>query len=192
MRLGRLKRKTVFQLLALLAVFVLAFSLASVAKEEESLRLIVADYGYWGVFFLSLVSGFNLIVPIPAIAFMPLFLVSGLKFFSTILVITLGMVIADSVAYALGKLGHRVASQTVSKESGWLKKLEEWKMRYRQSPLVIVFLYASFVPLPNELILIPLGLLGYKFLPILFFLAGGNLVFNILYSSGLLKIFELI
>ncbi len=189
MKVRKLKKKTVFQILALLVIFASAFYLAHIAQEDESIRAVVANYGYWGVFFLAFISGFNLLVPIPAIAFMPLYIVSGLHFFSTIIIVTLGMVAADSLAFALGRLGKHLALHLTQGESRILEQLEKWRLRYPSSPLLFVFLFAAFVPLPNELVLLPLGLLGYRFLIVLPLVMGGNLIFNYLYSTGLLQVF---
>lgn len=183
-------KKIFIQALILAIVIAGAFYLANLAENSSTIRDIISTYGYFGVFFLALVSGFNLFVPIPAIAFMPLYMVSGLHFLSTILIITLGMVVADSIAYVLGRFGHSVFKKLTDKENKILSKIGDWRARHRFLPLILIFLFAALIPLPNELLLVPIGILGYRFLPILPVLASGNLVFNLIYSSGILHIFE--
>ncbi|MEK7093887.1 MAG: hypothetical protein AAB903_00930, partial [Patescibacteria group bacterium] len=158
------------------------------AQENETKRNIVASYGNPGIFVIDLISGFNLAVPVPAIAFLPLFLESGLSFWIGILTITLGVTMADMVAYFIGKLSFEITSQTA--ESRVVKKLEAIRKKYQWGPPIILFVFAAVVPLPNELLVIPMGFLGYRFIHILPPIIAGNLVFNLLYSTGVITIFE--
>ena len=64
--------------LSLVIVIGVAFYFADLARGNENLQRIIAGYGYIGIFVVSLISGFNLLVPIPAISFLPLFLESQL------------------------------------------------------------------------------------------------------------------
>lgn len=182
--------KLLFKIAGLTALVALAFYFAGLAQNNESVRQAVTGYGYTGIFIVSLIGGFNLLVPIPVVAFMPLFLESGFNFWPAILTITLGMTLADSVSYVLGRLGHQIAHHWTKEK--FLEKLESFKGRYEITPVIIIFLFASFAPLPNEVLLVPFGFIGYRFLRILPVLVAGNFIFNILYSLGALGIFNAI
>lgn len=185
----KLSAKILFRAILLAAIIVFAFYLANTAEENEHVQKLVADYGYAGIFIAAVVSGFNLIVPVPAVAFLPLFLASGLSFIPTIVLITLGVTIADIAAYLLGKAGHHVIHYSF--EESALRKLERVRERYHWAPMTILFFFAAFAPLPNEVLLVPLGLLGYRLARIMPVVFAGNLVFNSLYATGTLGLFNL-
>lgn len=169
---------------------IMAFYFANIARGDETIKSIVSSYGYLGIFVLSVISGFNLIVPIPAASFLPLFLESGLNFWITILIISLGMTLADGVAYLLGDLGKKVLpTETVKKTESTLAIIHK---HYRWAPLFILFVFASTAPLPNELIIIPLAFLGYPLWLIIAISFVGSIVFNLLYALGIINLFYLL
>lgn len=174
--------------LFLVVLIALAFYLARLAPESEAVSSFVASYGYLGILLISLVSGFNLAVPVPAIAFMPLFVEAGLSYWVSIVVITAGVTLADSLAYLLARTGRLVVSEKWGKQVFAI--LETWREKYRIAPYVLLLLFASLAPLPNEVMLVPMGLMGYRYRKLLPVILLGNLAFGILYSQGLLGIYE--
>lgn len=181
-------RKLILNSILLLALFALAFYLAKQAPESETISSLVRNHGYWGIFLVSLISGFNLAVPVPAIAFLPLFLEAGLSYWATIAVVTLGVSMADSIAFLLARTGKVLVSERWGKKA--FQTLEKWREMYRVAPLVALFIFASLAPLPNEVMLVPLGLMGYKYRHILPVILLGNLAFEILYSKGILEVYQ--
>ena len=177
------------QILILVAIVAAAFYFAGIAKESEAVRQVVAAYGYAGVFVVALISGFNLAVPIPAVTFLPLFLESGLAFWPTIFVIAAGMTLADTAAYILGRVGRHVASEATTEKV--LRRLEGIRERYQWAPLAVLLLFASIAPLPNEILVAPLAFLGYRVRQIFPVVFVGNVIFNTLYSQGVISIFGL-
>lgn len=175
--------------LSLVIVICLAFYFADLARGNENIQKIIAGYGYIGIFIISLISGFNFVVPIPAISFLPLFLESGLNFCITIAIISLGMTIADSIAYMLGSWGKKMVSSSFAEKIE--RKIKIIHEKYNWAPLIILFIFAAVAPLPNELLLVPFAFLNYRFIHILPILFAGNVVFNLLYSKGILNIFGL-
>ncbi len=182
-------RTLVFQVIAVILVIGVAFYFADLARGNESVQHMVSTYGFVGIFLVSVVSGFNFVIPIPAISFLPLFLESGLDYWSTIVVISMGMTTADSIAYALGNVGKKVVrGKIVEKLEKKIKILHE---KYAWAPLVVLFIFATVAPLPNEVLLIPFAFLNYKFRYIIPIVLVGNIVFNVLYSQGVLSLFYL-
>ncbi|MBI2109230.1 MAG: hypothetical protein HYT93_03590 [Parcubacteria group bacterium] len=179
--------KIVFQGIVLAAVIVAAFYLAHFAKGSDAVQEAVLMYGYWGVAVVALISGFNLAIPVPAVAFMPLFLESGLNFWFSIFFLVAGVTVADFIAYYIGKLGRHIT--LYSKDGKMLARLEHIRERYRWGPLVALFFFISFIPFPNEILLIPLGFLGYTFYRLLPIVIVGNFLFNLLYSTGAIQLF---
>lgn len=172
----------------LVAAVALIFYLAGLAKESDAAQRLIASYGYAGIFLVAFISGFNLAVPVPAAAFLPLFLEAGLRFWPTITVIAIGVTLADVIAYFIGKISHEIISH--STEEKIFSKLEEVRERYHGAPLAILFAFASLAPLPNEILLVPMGFLGYRFSHILFPVLAGNFVFTTIYATGAISLFE--
>jgi membrane protein YqaA with SNARE-associated domain len=181
--------RIILQSAFLVAVIGIAFYLAKIASDSPVLREIVSDYGYIGIFVIALVSGFNIFVPIPAASFMPLFLESGLSFWLTTIVITLGMTTADSLSFILARAGKHLFSES------WGEKLFErfrgLEEKYYRYPLAVIFIFAAVAPLPNEVLLVPTAFfLRYRLRQLVPVLLAGNLIFTILFAEGLLSIFE--
>ncbi|MBI2056544.1 MAG: hypothetical protein HYT37_04195 [Candidatus Sungbacteria bacterium] len=182
-------KNIIFQLVFAAAVIAVAFYFASLVRESDAARGIVVRYGYIGIFVVSIVSGFNLAVPVPAIAFLPVFLEAGLNVWFTIFLITAGMTLADIIAYWFGKIGERILSYSM--EQKILADIQEMREKYRWLPIFLLFLFAALVPMPNEIFVIPLGFVGYRLLHVLPAVFAGNLVFNTLYALGIASLFEL-
>ena len=176
----------------LLVLFAIALALwASWAiKDNELVSELVGRFGYVAIFLVAVVSGFNLVVPIPAVSFFHVFLASGLNAFTLIVVISSGMALADFIGYLLGKAGRHIALSTF--EVKVMNKFERVKARWNWSPTLALFLFSSVVPLPNEIVVIPMGFMGYKpisVFPPLFF---GHMIFNSLYAFGAINVIKLI
>lgn len=178
--------KTWFKFAAVAAIMLIGAWLAQLAAGSQAVQEAVASYGYAGLFMVSVAGGFNLFVVIPPVAFLPLFLVSGCDLGISMIVMTVGMSLADSLSFLLGRFGRTLATGRVRKN---IEKIEKLRERYRLAPLILMVLWASFTPLPNEIIAIPLGLMGYRLFHVLPFLLIGNAVFNILTAYGVTLFF---
>lgn len=179
--------KAILKFIAFLLIFVIAIWLSKIAKDSLILQNWIASFGYSAIFFISTLSGFNLVVPIPAISFLPLFIESGLNFWLTIVLITLGMSLADSLAYLLGRAGREITWSLT--QSRIFDKLEKWCDRNFWGPIIVFGLYVALAPLPNEVIIIPLAVLGYRWRHLILPLLIGNFIFNILAAFGITKFF---
>lgn len=180
--------KIFWQTLFLVAVVASAIYLARIASGNEVIQEIVLAYGYIGIFIVALISGFNLVVPIPAVSFLPLFIESGLSFWLTIFIIALGMTAADTLCYFFVRVGKVLASKSLGEKV--FEKFHNLREKYYHYPLVILFVFASIVPLPNELLLIPAVILGYSFIQLIPIVLVGNFIFNLMFAKGLLNIFN--
>ena len=176
------------------AVVIFAFSLllflARSVSQNSYLKEFVSGYGYFGVFLVSVLSGFNLIIPVPAASFVPLFVEAGLSLWVTIFIIALGTTVADILAYSIGIIGRHVTSELP--QSKVVARLDKMRERWQWGPIVALFLFVVFIPFPNEIILIPLGFMGYHLrliLPVVFF---GSAIFNIAAAFGALGLFNLL
>lgn len=145
----------------------------------------VRRFGYPGLFVVSAVSGFNLLVPIPIIAFFPFLLEAGLDPVISVLIIGAGMTVGDMVGYLLGRAGRKMVEKP-----HWLARIERVRERHRIAPYVLLFFYAAFAPLPNELIVIPMALIGCRWYGVVGAALGGNLIFNSLAAAGFTGFFS--
>ena len=181
------KRTRALVRLALLGATLLgAFWLGSIATENVAVQSLLATGGYLGVFLFSIINGFNVFVPIITASFIPALSIAGLEPFFLILVITAGMTIADSVAFFLARAGRAHISESGSSVARSILVADE---KRHWAPLAILAAWAFAAPLPNEIVLVPLGLLGYRTYKVLPIVAAGNLAFNTVIGLGLIDLF---
>ncbi len=164
------------------AVIVGGIFFGRVALHNDIVRGLVLRYGYAGVFVVALISGFNLLVPVPAFAFVPLFIAAGLDFAAVLGFIVAGVTVADMAGFFLGRAGRGFDAVLHAKA---VRRLEKFRARHRAAPLVVLALYAAFAPLPNQVVMVPLGLMGYAAYEVFLPLLAGNFIFNALAASGL-------
>jgi len=181
------KRKPIIKLAGILIILAAIYFLFIVAQKDGAVRDALFNLGYPGVFFIALVSGFNLLIPIPAVSFVPIFIEAGLNIWLLILFIVLGTSIADGIAYSIGRVGRELAGSWIREKL--VKQLDRLKEKYYSGPLIALFFFAALAPLPNEIILIPLGLMGYKFRYVFIPYLAGNAIFNILIAFGITSVF---
>jgi len=178
---------------ALKLLFILAVLLALILSfdaliSNDFLKDIVADYGYLGVAagaFFTGIAGF----PVPIITFTPVFVELGLSVVFIIIAVVVGLTLGDLVTYVFGVAGRRLSRGS---ESKLFMRIEAYAEKYKTLPLWILLFWASFVPIPNEVLLLPMGLLGYRLAHILPPLILGNVILNTLVANGLVGIFEVI
>ena len=170
-----------------LAVVAIVLVVSAYVVESERAAMFVSDFGLLGVFIVASLSGFNVVVPIPAVAFFPLFFGAGLSFWSVVLTATLGMTIGDTVGYLIGSVGRGVAEARAraARDGRVYRFLESFRTRNRAWPYVLLALYISFVPAPNEILVIPMAFAGYRLRYMLPLIFAGNLTFNTLAALGL-------
>jgi len=179
------KMRLLFKVIGLLLLFVLAVWVADQAEKSVFVTGLVSQFGYVGLFAVSVVSGFNIVVPVPIVAFLPAFISAGLSFWFVLVVMTLGMTLGDTIGFLLGFIGRK----TIGKHeyhSPLVKKILSFSYKHEHAGYAILLLYATLAPAPNEVLVVPMAFLGYKLRfmwPIIFV---GNFVFNTLVAFGVL------
>jgi membrane protein DedA with SNARE-associated domain len=118
--------------LIFIAILICGLYVGQVASGSTELKSIVSGYGYLGLFIVSVVAGFNLAVPMPAVALMPLFMESGLSFSISILIMTAGMTVADIIAFALARLGRKLATKSFGNE--FFRKIDFFRDKFSRNP----------------------------------------------------------
>ncbi len=114
---------------------------------------LVSTYGYTGAFFISTFGNFTVFFPVP-------FVITIYAFGATLdplvlgLVCGLGSTVGEFSAYLIGRGGRRMLDERYGKQ------LETAKLLVQKYGVSIIFLFA-LLPLPDDLILIPLGMLKF-------------------------------
>ncbi len=111
------------------------------------------NYGYAGAFVISIFGNFTIFFPVP-------YAITIYAFGATLNPLVLGIVcglgsaIGEFSAYLVGVGGRKVL------EDSYGERLEGAKLLIQRYGMLIIFLFA-LLPLPDDLILIPLGMLRY-------------------------------
>ena len=116
------------------------------------------DYGYVGIFLISLLGATSIFVPIPSTVV--IFILSSQTTFDPLLIAVFagaGAAIGELSGYLIGIGGRKVIGEKYKRKMDILMKLFE-----RFGPIVI-FVFA-LTPLPDDLLFIPLGVMRYKIL----------------------------
>jgi membrane protein YqaA with SNARE-associated domain len=115
---------------------------------------LVSAYGYIGAFAISLFGNFTIFFPVP-------FTLTIYAFGSTLnplylgLVCGIGSTLGEFSAYLIGRGGRKVLDERYE------KRLDTVKLLIKEYGMLVIFVFA-LLPLPDDLILIPLGILKYS------------------------------
>jgi len=112
------------------------------------------NYSYFGIFILSFIGALSIVFPVPytvAIYFLGTFLDPYLIAFSG----GLGSAMGEFVGYVLGYSGRMLINEERRKKMDYMVKIFD---RYG---VIVIFLFA-LTPLPDDLLIIPLGVMHYN------------------------------
>lgn len=165
--------KTFLLLFLFMAAFLGLIFIAQSVSQSTEVQQIVSEFGYVGVVIISIIAGLNAVVPIPAATFTPIFLAAGLSMPLIIMSMVIGTLIADFTGFFLGHLSRNVVEEKYPKTFRFFMELREKRSKWL---IPVVIFYAAFVPAPNEVILIPLGLAGVRFQTLIIPLIIGNTI----------------
>ncbi len=139
------------------------------------------QFQYFGVFIVSFIGALSIIFPIPY-TLVIYFLGGFLNPFFVALSGGLGSALGEFSGYALGYYGRNLISEERR------KKMEYMVCLFRKYGFFAIFLFA-LTPLPDDLLFIPLGIMGYSFLKAFIpALIGKTLMCFILAYTGSLSI----
>lgn len=90
----------------------------------------------------------------------------------------IGVTIGDSLFFYLGKKGAQISPEKIHEKTNKIKK---WIQKSPNKVIpFIVYIYAGFTPLPNDLMTVPLGFIHYPYKKIILPLLLGNITATIL------------
>ena len=142
------------------------------------MRDVASQFGYFGVFLISLIGTMAIIIPIPYTLVILLLGVEGWDPLLLTIAGGTGSALGEFAGYLLGYYGRRIISRDRQRKMDYFLKLFG-----RYSPVAIFFF--ALTPLPDDLLFIPLGILRYSpikaFIPAIL---GKSLMCFILASFG--------
>lgn len=114
-----------------------------------------SQYGYFGVFLISLVGALSIVFPVPYTIII-LGLGAILDPFLIAIAGGLGSALGEVSGYILGYYGRAIISEERQRKIEFMLKI------FNHYGSAAVFLFA-LTPLPDDLLFIPLGIMRYKF-----------------------------
>ena len=178
-----------FLAVVITAVWISALYLADYVANNSMAQNLVGQFGYLGILVIAIISGVNILVPVPAASFVPIFTAAGLWLPIIILMLVVGTTIADLIGYLIGQWSREFAQEHYPRT---YKKVVSLNENHHRLLIPFVFVYAALVPFPNEAILIPLALIGIRFHAILIPLILGNIINQTALAYGATNIFALV
>ena len=130
---------------------------------QDWLYTFATQYGYLGIFLISLIGAMSIFVPIPYPVV--IFILGGVKnggvwVFDPLLIAVaagIGSAIGEFSGYLLGVGGRKIISDKYKKRMKFITKL------FKRYGSVAIFIFA-LTPLPDDLLFIPLGVMRYSLL----------------------------
>lgn len=168
--------KKILKIIIAVVILCLVLGLQMFFLDNPTVREATASGGYLGVAIFSLLNSFNFIIPIVTPTFMPTWVAAGLDAYITILIIVAVISVIDIAFFLVGRYSAKYASDFVSGKNA--KRLRTLRERNPVLPYAFLALWVCFIPFPNELITVTMGILGYKFAPVSGIIIVGNLVYN--------------
>ena len=145
------------------------------------MRNFAIQYGYFGVFLISLLGAMSIFIPIPYTVI--IFILGSNSSFDPLLIAVaagFGSTIGEFSGYLIGMGGRKVISDKYKKKMDFLTRL------FKKYGAITIFIFA-LTPLPDDLLFIPLGVMRYSvtqvFIPALLGKFLSNLI--IAYSGRL-------
>jgi len=123
---------------------------------QNWLYTFATQYGYLGIFLISLIGAMSIFVPIPYTVV--IFILGGLETFDPLLIAVaagLGSAIGEFSGYLLGAGGRKVIGNRYKKRMDFITKL------FKKYGSIAIFIFA-LTPLPDDLLFIPLGVMRYS------------------------------
>jgi len=121
----------------------------------EWMETFAMQYGYFGIFFMSLIGSLSIIIPIP---YTILIYIMGATLDPILVAIAsgFGSAVGEFSGYALGYYGRAVISEERQRKMDFMVKV------FNRYGFFAIFFFA-LTPLPDDLLFIPLGIMRYKF-----------------------------
>ncbi|MDO8508047.1 MAG: VTT domain-containing protein [Nanoarchaeota archaeon] len=147
-------------------------------SPDEITEAVGVKNGYILAFIIAFLGGTSILFPIPYYLVVFTLGAGGLNPFILGAFAGIGLMAGDSTSYLLGYHGGDILPIKLRK---LFMKTTNWCLRCSYKLIFFVFLlYGSIIPIPNDLITVPMGLGKYPYWKVVIPLGIGNIIFNIL------------
>lgn len=140
------------------------------------MEALALQYGYFGVFAISLIGATSIIIPVPYV--LAIYFLGHLMDPLLIAVSSgLGSALGEFSGYVLGYYGRKAISEQRR------RKVDFWLRIFDRHGSIIVFLFA-LSPLPDDLLFIPLGIARYSFVKAFIPCLAGKIIMSYLIAQA--------
>ena len=171
--------------IALITIWIGALYAAQFVASDESAQALIQQFGYFGILILAFIAGINIILPVPAATFVPIFTAAGLTMSLIITMLVIGTVLADLFGFLVGRLGREAIEEKYPKTFAFIYS---FVAKHNLYVAPFAFLFVSFVPFPNEAMIVPLALAGIKIRTLIIPIILGNIVHQSVLAVGFTEI----
>ncbi|MCF7799042.1 hypothetical protein K9M74_04000 [Candidatus Woesearchaeota archaeon] len=173
-----MKKKNLVEFFAVLLFLILWSLLLYFIGPQRIVSLIGAQNIYLVLFIIGTVGGVSTLTSATFYTSLTAFALGGANPFLLGIAGGLGITIGDSLFYYLGKKGQESlatkARRITLKFSNWLNQQPSWVVP------VVTFVYAGLTPLPNDILMVTLGVSRYKYTFLILPLILGNILLSLL------------
>ena len=123
----------------------------------EWMEQFALQFGYFGVFLISLIGTLSVVFPIPYT--LVIYFIGAVRVLDPFLIAVaggLGSALGEFSGYVLGYYGRAVLSEDRRRKMDYMMKV------FHHYGFAAIFLFA-LTPLPDDLLFIPLGIMRYRF-----------------------------
>lgn len=173
-----MKRSTLLYTKALIVILLfVSFSvLFYFLSPEVILSYVGFENAYIIILLLAFLGGLSTFSGIPYHIILIAFASGGLNPWLLGLLATAGVMLGDTTSFYLGTQSKKLLTERMLSVLDTLRKIENKSPRFIT---FFFFLYGALVPFSNDVIVIPSGILGYRFGRVMMPLGIGTLIFNI-------------
>lgn len=170
-------------------IFSASIFLTEYVANDIGAQLLVQQFGYIGVLLVGFITGLSMISPVPAATFTPIFTAGGIPLLTAIGLSVIGTMCANFVSYYIGRLGHDFTNTHYPKIQ---KRILNLYIERKELLPYLVFGFTAFIPFPDEIYLIPLGIIGVRIREFIIPLFLGTVFFQSMTALGFHNIFQII
>jgi len=150
---------------------------------QTIVNLIGINNSYVLIVILAFLGGTSILFPFPYYLFVITFAVGGANPILLGICSGLGVILGESTSYYIGYHSRAILSNRYQKI---FNKLYKNFNKTKNTILIsmVLFLYGAFIPLPNDLFILPLGAARYNYWKLIIPLGLGNIVFGTILAYG--------
>lgn len=170
-----IKWKNLFILITLIFLIVLISFTIFIVTPEKIVEKIGLKNSYFVLWFFAFLGGTSILFPFPYYLFTFSFGAAGLNPLLLGISAGLGTLIGDATTYFLAYFGRKTLSK---KNPKFLEKMLDIATKNKFQFMIFAFLYASFIPLSDDLIMIPAGVIKYPYKRLAISMGLGKIFLN--------------